>query len=168
MRVENPFHVFSIEEEQRYMEITNRRLGERFSDYATVQRSSVDMILHDNRIATVYTRLPNVSPDFIYLDGPSQFGTTSELNGFRFDNVARMPMSADILRWEFFFEPGTLVLVDGRTANSRFLQAYLKRNWVHHHDLVGDVHYFELQEDPLGKFNQIKLEFCLDGKWLLS
>lgn len=166
-RAERCFHVYSVEEEQRFLEITNQRLSAQFAPYATVNRSSVEMITHDNRIATLYRTLPDISPDFIYLDGPSLFGTTADINGFTMTNPCRMPMSADILRFEFFLEPGTLILVDGRTANARFLKAYFKRDWAYHHDTVGDIHYFELQEDALGKINQTKLDFCLDNRWLL-
>ena len=168
LRVETPFHVFSVEEEQRFLEITRARLGEALAPYVTLSRSSVEMILYDERIATLYATLPNVSPDFIYLDGPSQFATTETLNGFSFCHPARMPMSADILRFEFFLEPGTLILVDGRTANARFLRHYLKRNWAYLHDTEGDVHYFELQEEPLGKYNRRKISFCLGERWLLE
>ena len=167
IRSENPFHVYAVEEEQRFLEITQLRLGPKLQTFATVSRSSVDILIHDNRIASVYSKLPNISPDFIYLDGPSQFATTQEINGFSFNNKARMPMSADILRVEFFLEPGTLILVDGRTANARFLKSYLRRNWAYLHDPIGDIHYFELQEEPLGPFNKLKLEFCLNGSWLI-
>ena len=168
LRVDIPFHVFAVEEEQRFLEVTQNRLGEDLSPFASVSRSSIEVILHDNRIATTYSKLPNISPDFIYLDGPSQFGNTKEINGFSFNSKVRMPMSADILRFEFFLEPGTLILVDGRTANARFLKSYLRRNWAYRHDPSGDIHYFELQEEPLGRFNKKKIEFCLDNKWLLT
>jgi hypothetical protein len=168
IRSENPFHVYAVEEEQRFWEITQSRLGSKLQTFATVSRSSVDILIHDNRIASVYSKLPNISPDFIYLDGPSQFATTQEINGFSFNSKARMPMSADILRVEFFLEPGTLILVDGRTANARFLKSYLRRNWAYLHDPIGDIHYFELQEEPLGPFNKLKLEFCLNGNWLIT
>jgi len=168
IRVDIPFHVFSVEEEQRFLEVTQNRLGEELSPFASVSRSSIEVILHDNRIATMYSKLPNISPDFIYLDGPSQFGSTKETNGFSFNSKSRMPMSADILLFEFFLEPGTLILVDGRTANARFLRSYLRRNWAYRHDSLGDIHYFELQEEPLGPFNKKKLEFCLENKWLLT
>lgn len=167
VRCENPFHVFAVEEEQRFLEITQKRLGSSLTQFATVSRSSVELITFDNRFATVYSKLPNISPDFIYLDGPSQFGTTAEINGFSFNSQARMPMSADILRFEFFLEPGTLILVDGRTQNARFLKAYLKRNWAYQHDPIGDIHYFELQEKALGPYNKRKMDFCLAGNWLL-
>jgi hypothetical protein len=167
IRSDNPFHVYAIEEEQRFLEITKSRLGPELQMFATVSRSSVDMVIHDSRIASVYSKLPNISPDFIYLDGPSQFATTQEINGFSFNSKARMPMSADILRVEFFLEPGTLIVVDGRTANARFLRSYLRRNWSYLHDPIGDIHYFELQEEPLGPFNKLRLEFCLNGSWLI-
>ena len=168
IRSDNPFHVYAVEEEQHFLEITRSRLGAKLQAFATVSRSSVDVLIHDNRIASVYSKLPNISPDFIYLDGPSQFATAQEINGFSFNSKARMPMSADILRVEFFLEPGTLILVDGRTANARFLKSYLRRNWVYLHDPIGDIHYFELQEEPLGPFNKLKLEFCLNGSWLIN
>lgn len=167
-RADKPYHAYCIEEEQRFLEITNNRLPASLKPFATINRSSVELGLHDDRIVTFYTKIPDISPDFIYLDGPSLFGTTAEINGFTMNNQCRMPMSADILRFEFFLEPGTLILIDGRTANARFLKCYFKRNWAYHHDEIGDIHYFELQEAPLGPINKTKLELCLDSKWLLS
>jgi hypothetical protein len=79
-----------------------------------------------------------------------------------------MPMAADILRMEFFLESGTLILVDGRTANARLLKAFLKRQWAYTHDRHSDIHLFELQEPPLGKINAKKLEFCLANAWLID
>jgi hypothetical protein len=168
IRCEFPHHVYAVEEDQRFLEITKSRLSGGLSGFASVSKSSVELITHDNRFVTVYSRLPNISPDLIYLDGPSQYATTAEVNGFSLTSSVRMPMSADILRFEFFLEPGTLIVVDGRTQNARFLKSYFKRNWAYRHDTDGDVHYFELQEEPLGRFNSRKIDFCLEGKWLLS
>lgn len=166
IRTEIPFHIYTVEEESRFLEMTKKRLGDSLNPYLTISRSSVELVLHDNRISTVFSTLPNISPDFIYLDGPSQHATTADINGISINNKVRMPMSADILRFEFFLEPGTLILVDGRTSNARFLKSYLRRNWEYCHDVAGDVHYFELRESPLGPFNELKLNFCLDNKWL--
>ncbi len=168
IRCQVPFHIFSVDEDQRFLEITRMRLGIELSSFATISRSNVELITFDNRFATIYSKLPNISPDFIYLDGPSQFGTVAELNGFSLNCSSRAPMSADILRIEFFLEPGTLILVDGRTQNARFLKVYLKRNWVYYHDQIDNIHYFELHESPLGPYNKKKMDFCLGGRWLLS
>ncbi len=161
LRVDRPFHLYSVEEEQWFADITAERLKGGLDDHVTLTRSSVRIILHDNRIATVYSRLPNVSPDFVYVDGPSQFATTEEMNGISLCHPCRMPMSADLIHIEFFLEPGTLIMFDGRTANAKFLRSYLRRNWDYQHDPDSDVHYFELRDPPLGRFNRMKLEFCL-------
>lgn len=169
LRVEDPFHVHAVEEAHRFVEITRQRLqAAAVSDHASVRHSSVEIHLHDSRLSTVYSKLPNVAPDLIYLDGPSQYATAQEINGLSLASKARMPMSSDILRFEFLLEPGALIVVDGRTANARFLQAYLRRNWAYRHLPQGDIHLFELQEAPLGKYNRRKLEFCLDETWLLA
>ncbi len=166
-RIEKPFHVHAVEEEPRFVDVTRRRLGTDLAPFATVSHSSVEVYCHDSRLTTVYTRLPNVGSDLIYLDGPSQYAATQEVYGTSFASSERMPISSDILRIEFFLEPGTLIVVDGRTANARFLRSYLRRNWVYRHLPEGDVHLFELQEEPLGRLNQTRLDFCLGGNWLL-
>jgi len=167
-RTEQPFHLFSVDESARFVQLTKQRLAKVYNPFVTLQHSPVELTLFDDRFATVYTKLPNICPDLIYLDGPSQYATDEEINGFSIASPVRMPMSADILRFEFFLEPGALILVDGRTANARFLKAHMKRNWAYWHDTVGDVHFFELQENPLGRFNKKKIEFCLNNKWLLN
>jgi hypothetical protein len=167
VRCINPFHIYSIEEEGRFIDITLKRLSDTLKDFASISHSSIELVTHDNRIATIYSKLPNISPDLIYIDGPSLYGTTTELNGLSFNSPVRMPISADVLRFEFLLEPGTLIVVDGRTNNARFLKTYLKRNWIYHHDSLNDVHYFELQETPLGIFNKKKIDFCLNNEWLI-
>ena len=72
-----------------------------------------------------------------------------------------MPMAADILSFEHFLQPGTLIIVDGRTANARFLKCNLQRNWAYFYSPEWDQNFFELQEDPLGIYNKTMLEHCL-------
>ncbi len=169
IRIENPFHLFSVEEDRRFLEITQARLGDRLAARVTLQQSMVELVTHDNRVATMYSSLPNITPDFIYLDGPSQQATKSrEIRGISPQGITRMPMSADVLQVEFFLEPGTFILVDGRSANASFLRSYLRRDWAYQRDTLGDVHYFELQETPLGRSNSKKIDFCLGGQWKIK
>ena len=73
----------------------------------------------------------------------------------------RLPMSADILAFEHFLLPRTLIVVDGRTANARFLKTNLQRNWDYYHSEEYDQHFFELKEAPIGIYNKRQIEFCL-------
>jgi len=70
-----------------------------------------------------------------------------------------MPMSSDILLIEHFLIPGTMILVDGRTANARFLRANVQRDWSYIFDEEYDQSLFVLEEEPLGKINRKQLEF---------
>jgi len=75
-------------------------------------------------------------------------------------------MSGDILGFENFLVPGTLIVVDGRTANARFLKNNLKRNWNYYYSKDFDQHFFELKEIPLGPYNEKQIQFCLGSDWL--
>ncbi len=113
------------------------------------------------RICTYYDPLPNISADLIYIDGPDQFSAVGDVRGISTRHRDRLPMSADLLAIEHFLEPGALVIVDGRTANARFLKRNLQRNWAYLHVPDWDQHFFELQEEPLGYLNKNKIDYCL-------
>ena len=117
------------------------------------------------RICTLYDPLPNIAPDLIYLDAPHQFSPTGDIRGLSTRHFDRLPMSADILSFEHFLHPGTLIIVDGRTANARFLLTNLQREWSYYYSEEWDQHFFELQEKPLGVYNKRMLEHCLGNKY---
>lgn len=166
-RYDSPFKIFSVDESAEFVEITKSRLSE-YGDVVDVSVRDVFMTEYNEKYCTLFNSLPNVLPDFIYLDGPSQFATQNEINGFSINKKFRMPMAADILKFEYFLEPGAIILVDGRTANATFLKNNFQRNWKHSHDFQGDFHLFELQDNFLGHINKNKFDFCTDGKWLLN
>jgi len=128
--------------------------------------SGVSMDTFNGRAVTMYDQLPNVSPDFIYLDAPDQFVPVGDVRGLSTRHSDRVPMSGDILTFENYLSPGTLILIDGRVANARFLKANFQRNWKYVDDVEGDVRTFELRERPLGKYNLAQIEFCLGSEWL--
>jgi hypothetical protein len=74
-------------------------------------------------------------------------------------------MSCDILKIEHFLLPGTMIIVDGRTANARFLKANFQRTWSHNHDIANDIHTFEMVEEPLGSLNDRQIKFSLGESW---
>ena len=163
IRVEKKFHIFSLEESPKFLKITKKRIPRFISNHATLIKSKINVVKYQNKFATTYSVIPDISPDFIYLDGPSTF-TKKRYKGFSFNNISRFPMSSDLLHFEYFLEPGTFLLVDGRTANARFLKDHFKRKWKYYHDRKGDCHFFELIESSLGPYNKNKLDFCLKDK----
>jgi len=165
LRRTDAFKLFVVDDIPAYLSATEARLTAAQKKIVSFHQSAVHMTTFSGRICTEYETLPNVCPDLIYLDGPSQDSARGEVNGISTRHPDRLPMACDILKIEHFLLPGTLVLVDGRTANARFLKSNLQREWRHEHDTEGDVHYFEMIEEPLGKWNRRQIEFCLGSDW---
>ena len=163
IRCEKQFHIYSIGEDKNFLDITKKRLLKEHKSHVSLILSKVKVIKYEGKFALKHENVPNISPDLIYLDGPSLFSVKKSM-GFSFNNISRVPMSADILLIEFFLEPGTFIVVDGRGANAEFLRYYLKRKWKYFYDKKGDCHYFELMEKPWGEWNLKKKFFCLGNK----
>jgi len=166
LRRGNPFELHSVDDMPEFVDITRERIPAKLAPYVTLSVTTVNMATFNDRICTEYAEIPNICPDFVYLDAPSQHSAKGSVNGISTAHPDRLPMGSDLLKMEHFFLPGTLFLVDGRTANARFLQSNLQRNWVHNHDSDSDIHTFELIEPPLGTLNKKQIEFCLGSKWL--
>ena len=157
LRRNNCFEVHSVDNEKEYLDITKGRIPEEISD-----NSDVNMTTFNGRIATEYQTLPLVSPDLIYIDGPDQFNVKGSINGISTAHNDMMPMSCDLLKIEHFLIPGTIIVMDGRGANARFLKANLQRNWKYEYT-EHDHHIFYLKEEPLGKINKKQLDFYKGG-----
>jgi hypothetical protein len=117
---------------------------------------------HNGQICHYYKNLPDITVDFIYVDGPGTNDVKGSINGISFDNCpTRTPLAGDLLRIEPSFLPGTLILFDGRTNNARFFKNNAKRQYVYAHDEEQDVSVFELSEPPLGKINRSQIDYSL-------
>ena len=166
LRRTEPFRLYSVDDSASWIKTAASRLESRLRSRVHFIHSSVQMATFNDRICTRYNHLPDTCPDLIYLDGPSQSSAQGEVNGISTRHADRLPMSCDIAMMEHFLLPGTLIVVDGRTANVRFLLANLQRRWWHYHDRETDAHYLELREDPLGHYNDAQIRYCLGEAWL--
>ena len=117
------------------------------------------MTLFNNRICTEYKKLPLCNPDFIYLDGPGQFKVKKNINGISTRHFDMMPMNCDILKLEYFYKPGTIIVCDGRAANAKFLKDHFMRKWIYKNNIKNDQHTFLLNDPILGDYNKSQLNF---------
>ena len=159
LRRKNPFELHSVDNYQKWIDVSAKRLLEHKLENFTCHYSSCHVYDFKGIMTSRYDSLPNINPDFIYLDGPDQYNILGSLNGLGFSNSDFMPMASDILLFEHFLTPGTIIVVDGRTANARFLKANFQRNWRHKYEVEYDQHIFWLDEEPLGVYNKAQLEF---------
>ncbi len=164
LRRGNPFELFIIENEKKYLDITKKRVETyRKKNFINIKinylLTKAKMTNYQGNISTEYDKLPMCNPDFIYLDGPDQFKIQGKINNLNIGHLDFVPMSCDILKIENFLLPGTMILVDGRKSNARYLKNCFKRNWKYIENVFKDQTVLYLNEKPLGEINQNLLNF---------
>jgi len=158
LRRGNAFECFSVDNNKKWISHCKKIAKTSSVNY---HYSPCSVSTFNGRVCTYFDVLPNICPDLIYLDGPDQYSTIGDSRGITTNHPDRLPMSGDILSIEHFLLPGTLIVVDGRTANARFLKTNLQREWSYFYHEEFDQHYFELVEKPLGIYNKRQIDFCL-------
>lgn len=164
LRHEHQFQIHSVDTSAKWISETKAFTPAHLSKYVNFYQSECNAGTFNGRHCHFYREIPDVVPDLIYLDGPDPAAVQGQVQGVGWSNPDRVVISADLLGMEPWLLPGTCVVIDGRSANSRFLQNHFYRNWVTAWDRLGDVTIMELQEDPLGAINEAHLSYCLSNK----
>ncbi len=160
LRVCNPWEIHSLDTSEKYIKLAQEKLPPTLEAHAHFHFSECSMTQFNGQICTEYETLPNICPKLIYLDGPDQvIGINGEVNGISTHPLDRMPMACDILKIEPFLTPGTILIVDGRTANTSFLLNNFKRPWEHTFYRALSLHILVLNDLCLGKINERELNF---------
>ncbi len=159
LRKNNPFELHSVETSEFWSDIVLEGIPDKLKAFCTMHVVSCRMDEFNSRICTTFDNFPNICPDFIYLDGPDQYAPSGDINGISTQHPDRMPMVSDLIRIEPFLLPGTIILVDGRTANARFMRNNFQNKWSYKHYEEFDIHVFVNIENPLGRYNRKELEF---------
>ena len=160
-RSDRPFNLISVDNSKKFIKIAKTRIQKNSKNFKKVKFvfSKASMTKFNGRYCTEYNNHPLVNPDFIYIDGPSQWTIKNKIESFTVNHFSMMPMMCDVLKFEHFLNPGTIIVVDGRTANVRFLKSNFQRKWKHYHKENMDQHYFLLDESPLGKHNLEQIRY---------
>lgn len=163
-RRQNPFELFIIENEKKFLELTKKRISQNKTKFQIKNKinylfSEARMTNYAGNICTEYKQLPHCNPDFIYLDGPDQYSVKGSKNNISTAHKDFMPMVCDILKIENFLQPGTIISCDGRKANARFLKNNFKRKWDYYELSYIDQTIFHLNEKPLGPINSKLIKF---------
>ncbi len=161
LRRQNHFQCISVDNEKKWILNTKKLLKKFKVRYGKDDFffSNCEMAEVNNRYTTRFQRIPVINPDLIYLDGPDQFNIKGKIRNFTISHKDMMPIASDILNIEYFLTPGTIILIDGRTTNARFLRDNFKRNWKYKYLEDRDINIFFLDERPLGIFNERQLKF---------
>ncbi len=153
------FRLYSVDSSGDWLESVRRGLPAEIATRTTLVHSSVRAGTFNGRLCHFYEALPDVVPDFIYIDGPDPADVVGSINGLGFARKHRVPIAADVLLMEPSLLPGAMIMVDGRTANARFLQRHLYRSFRIDHDSEADVTRFMLDEPPLGSRDAARMAY---------
>ena len=153
------FQLFSVDASNNWIETTRGMFPEHLLSRVHFLYSDVEIGTFNGQLCHYYKNIPDIIPDFIYLDGPSAKDVNGKINGLSFSCEERTVMSGDLLLMESTFLPGTFIIVDGRTNNARFLERNLTRNYEVMWDRESDITTFELVEERLGKYNLLGSDF---------
>jgi hypothetical protein len=159
IRRENPFHLYCVDTEKKYLDITKRNMPKQLHQVVTFCDSQAYLTTFNGRICGRLNKIPNICPDFVYSDGPSFLSIKGNIDGISMTHMDRTIITSDLLQMESLFLPRTLILFDGQTNNARFHKSNFQRNWKMDHYVKEDITTFELDEDPLGPYNYNQLKF---------
>lgn len=165
----NKFEIHSVDCDKKWIDFLENRLKNYLDiqNVIKIKHSKAKIGTFNNRICSFYEEIPDIIPDFIYLDAPSSHDVEGSINGLTFNKCHdRTIIAADILLMESTFVPGTFIIIDGRTNNVNFLKNNLQRKWNHYYSEQQDYSTLELIENPIGKWNKNKLKYSLNHVYL--
>ena len=159
------FKLISIEASNYFAELTLKRIPDEIKSSVSMHVSSPFLSSFNGQVCSFFPDFPFFHADFVYLDGPDPDQVvTLKCYDFKENNIPIEPMSGDLLRIENFIRPGTLVCVDGRGSNAKFLQQNFRRSWKYYYNSDLDQHFFKLQEKVSGRKTEAHLKFRDHGE----
>ncbi len=164
LRRSDPFEVFPVDNEKKFLQISKDRINNFYKKKGEKKNtnflfSDCNVSSYNGKFCIEYEKIPLCNPDFIYIDGPDIFNIKGKIKNFCFGHQDIMPIICDILKIEYFLIPGTIILMDGRTANAQFLSQNFQRKWIHYYDKKNDQNILYLDAPSLGKLNDRLLKF---------
>jgi hypothetical protein len=141
--------IYAVDASVEWIQNVKQKLPDDLAKFVTITQSDAEILESNGQLCHAFQKLPNVRPDFIYLDGPDPRAVKGNVRGLEFtmnDGRTRPPVSADILFYETTLPRRSIIVVDGRLHNIWFLRNNLKRQWrssIYRDDAIG---VFELLE----------------------
>ncbi len=119
--------LWAVDANQDWLDNTAGKITPDIAPFISLCRSAVAAGEVEGEFCHRYLTLPDVTPQFVYLDAPSPKDVTGGVRGLTFRG--RKPVAADVLLLESLIRPGFFMVVDGRKENVDFLCRHLKRRY---------------------------------------
>ncbi|MGI9175445.1 MAG: hypothetical protein ACR2GR_09035 [Rhodothermales bacterium] len=123
-------HLYSMDAEAQWAAVTTAAIPSRIAQFCTVMHSPADEVNYKGRLAFQHRVVPEVMPNFAYLDGPP---LTPQRN-----------IAIDLMLIEDELPADFFLVIDGRKENTSFLQQNFERRYVFKQREVSYQPVFEL------------------------
>ena len=158
--------LYSVDAEKFWLKNTEDKFPPELKKYVTFHYSSCSVSTFNGQLVSHFNNLPNISPNFIYLDGPNPESVRGKISGlgffetnsnFKGDGITktdegnrwnRRTVNADILLYESSSPPDFFILVDRLYVNTNFLINNLKYKYTIKKDLAFGIVTFEKKYQP--------------------
>ena len=158
--------LYTVDAEKNWLKNTENKLPSELKKYVTFHYSSCSASTVNNQLVSIYDDLPNISPNFIYLDGPSPESVMGNVRGLGFGKKIsdlksdetiktqesntwyRRIVASDILLYESSSPSDFFILIDRRYVNMNFLSNNLKHKYTLKKDLAFGIVSFEKKYEP--------------------
>ena len=139
--------LLTVDAEPFWLENTQQKLPDYLRKFVQFVCSDTEVGSYQGQLCHYFKLLPDIVPNFIYLDGPSPKSVKGENNwrlSFGRDGKQIRPaVSADILLYESTAPIDFFILIDGRYDNFRFLSRNLRGKYKIKRDLARKFSTFE-------------------------
>ncbi len=155
----NSFRLCSVDSSKFFSDKAVNRLSENQRNLVDVFISTPYLNKFQGYPISTWEPVPRFDFDLIYLDAPEPEQIVVEGTALPMSTLYDLPIAGDICINEPYILPNASIIVDGRTANVRFLKSKLYRNWSVKNYEAQDVSVFYLDEQPLGSINEAHISF---------
>jgi hypothetical protein len=121
-------HLYTVDSEDEWLENTSKKLDEDVSRFVTLSSSTIEAVIVDHTLCHRYKNLPNISPNFVLIDGPDPQSISGDRNGLNFSS-GRPVVGIDVLLYESTAPNDFFILLDGRWENARLLKRKLNGDY---------------------------------------
>ena len=122
-------HLYTVDTEKFWIKNTEDKFPSDLKKYVTFHYSPCSVSTVNNQLVSTFDILPNISPNFIYLDGPGS-SVKGRIRGLGFDEENRRMVNSDILLYESSSPSDFFILIDRRYVNMNFLINNLKYKYT--------------------------------------
>ena len=160
--------LISVDGNKKWIENTKKKIDNELKEYIQFHFSKAVISTYNGQIVSLHESLPNVSPNLIYLDGPSPLDVSGNINGLSFQskpikkdddpndgifydycNNSRRIVAADPLLYESTAPADFFIFTDRRYTNANFLEKNLKYRYKIKKDIsLGGNITFEKKYQP--------------------